>query len=91
MAKLTKHFIELEIEQPVTGQRFFRDEDIPGFAIRVTRRSKSYILEKRVGGSNRRITIGKWSEMSVESAKKLTVRPNISLVLLFSSFPILIG
>jgi hypothetical protein len=70
MAKLTKQFIELEIEQPISGQRFIRDEDLPGFAVRVTRRSKSYILEKRVGGSNRRITIGKCSEMSLESAKK---------------------
>ncbi|MCC7530434.1 MAG: DUF4102 domain-containing protein [Candidatus Melainabacteria bacterium] len=70
MAKLTKQFIEVEIKQPISGQLFIRDEDLPGFAIRVTGRSKSYILEKRVGGSNRRITIGKCSEMSLESAKK---------------------
>jgi integrase len=70
MPKLTKQFIESEIEQPLTGQRFVRDDDLPGFAIRVTPRSKSYILEKRVGGTNRRMTIGKCSEMSLESAKK---------------------
>ena len=49
MSKLTKQFIELEIQAPITGQRFYRDEDLPGFAIRVTRNSKSFILEKRVG------------------------------------------
>jgi integrase len=70
MAKLTKQFVESEIKPPVTGQRFYRDEDLPGFAIRVTRKSKSYILEKRVDGVNRRITIGKFSEMSLDSAKK---------------------
>lgn len=70
MAKLTKQFIELDIEQPLTGQRFYRDEDIPGFAIRVTKSSKSFILEKRIGSANRRITIGKCSEMSLEAAKK---------------------
>jgi hypothetical protein len=69
MAKLTKQFIESEIKLPVTGQRFYRDEDLSGFAIRVTPKSKSYILEKRVAGSNRRITIGKCADMSLESAK----------------------
>jgi integrase len=44
-------------------------EDLSGFAIRVTPKSKSYILEKRVAGSNRRITIGKCADMSLESAK----------------------
>ena len=50
MSKRTKQFIELEIQAPMTGQRFYREEDLPGFAIRVTRNSKSYILEKRVDG-----------------------------------------
>jgi hypothetical protein len=70
MPKLTKQFIELEIQTPESGQRFDRDDDVPGFAIRVTRKSKSYILEKRVGRVNRRITIGKCSEMSLDAAKK---------------------
>jgi hypothetical protein len=70
MPKLTKQFIDSEIQLPVTGQRFYRDDDMPGFAIRVTRKSKSYILEKRVDRVNRRITIGKCSELSLDNAKK---------------------
>jgi len=70
MSKLTKQFIESEIEPPVAGQRFYRDDDVAGFAVRVTRKSKGYILEKRIDGVNRRITIGKCSEMSLDSAKK---------------------
>ena len=70
MLKLTKQFIDSEIQLPVTGQRFYRDDDMPGFAIRVTRKSKSYILEKRVDRVNRRITIGKCSELSLDNAKK---------------------
>ena len=70
MVKLTKQFIESEIKAPAHGQRFYRDEDLPGFAIRVTPKSKSYILEKRVHGTNRRITIGKCSKMSLSSAKE---------------------
>ncbi len=69
MYKLTKQFVETKIEPPVKGQRFYRDEDILGFAVRVTPKSKSYILEKRVDGVNRRITIGKCDEISLESAR----------------------
>lgn len=70
MPKLTKEFVESEIETPVKGQRFFRDEDVPGFALRITPKCKSYIFERRVSGRNRRVTIGKCSEMSFDSAKK---------------------
>jgi hypothetical protein len=63
MSKLTKQFIESEIQPPSTGQRFYRDDDLPGFAIRVMQKPKSYVLEKRVNGANRRITIGKCGEM----------------------------
>lgn len=70
MSKLTKQFIESEIQAPLSGQRFYRDDDILGFAIRVTPKSKSYILEKRVDGVNRRITIGRCSEISLDAAKK---------------------
>ncbi len=69
MYKLTKQFVETNIEPPEKGQRFYRDEDILGFAVRVTPKSKSYILEKRVDGVNRRITIGKCDEISLESAR----------------------
>lgn len=70
MSKLTKQFIESEIHPPLSGQRFYRDDDILGFAIRVTPKSKSYILEKRVDGVNRRITIGRCSAISLDAAKK---------------------
>lgn len=53
MPKLTKEFIESEIQLPVAGQVFYRDDDISGFAVRATPKSKSYILEKRVNGVNR--------------------------------------
>ena len=69
MAKLTRHFIETEIKLPTSGQRFYRDDDIAGFAVRATPKSKSFVLEKRVDGVARRITIGKCSQISLESAK----------------------
>jgi len=69
MAKLTKQFIESEIQSPPKGQRIYRDDDIRGFAVRATAKAKSFIFEKRVDGDNHRITIGKCSELSLESAK----------------------
>ncbi len=69
MVKLTKEFIESEIKAPTNGQRFFRDEDVPGFAIRVTLKSKSYILEKRIAGKNRRLTIGRCNAMTLDAAR----------------------
>ena len=38
MPKLTQQFIDLEIQLPEEGQRFYRDVEIAGFAIRVTRK-----------------------------------------------------
>ena len=70
MPTLNRQFIDSGIQAPASGQRFYRDYELPGFAIRVTRNSKSYILEKRVGGANKRITIGKVSEMSLDAARK---------------------
>ncbi len=70
MSKLTKQFMESEIQVSVTGQGFYRDDEVPGFAIRVTRKCKSWILEKCFDGANRRITIGKGSEMFLDSAKR---------------------
>jgi len=69
MSKLTKQFVESKIESPTSGQRFYRDEDVPGFAVRVTPKSKSYIFERRVGGANRRITIGKCDLISFDTAR----------------------
>jgi len=70
MPKLNKQFMGTEIQAPITGQIFYRDDELPGFAIRVTRNSKSYIIERRVGGANKRITIGKCCEISLEAARK---------------------
>ncbi len=70
MPKLTKHFIDSEITFPSKGYLIYRDDELPGFAVRVTKKSKSYIFEKRYDGINRRITIGKCSSMTLEEARK---------------------
>jgi len=70
MPKLTKQFAESEAKAPARGQIIYRDEELRGFALRVTPHSKSYIVEKRVNGVNCRLTLGKYEELTVESARK---------------------
>ena len=70
MIKLTKSFIE-KLEPPTTGQAFYRDEQFTGFAVRVTAQgAKSFILEKRVAGKVKRITLGRYPDLTVEQARK---------------------
>lgn len=70
MPKLTKKFIETEIQRPASGQIFYRDDILQGFALRVTRGSMSYVAECRVNGVNRRITIGPHGPLTPELARK---------------------
>ena len=57
MRRLTKQVID-ETPFPSAGQVFVRDAELPGFALRVTKGRKSFILEKRIRGRMRRFTIG---------------------------------
>lgn len=55
---------------PSSGQTFIRDDLLMGFALRVTPGSKSFVVEKRIAGKTRRITIGRYPELTVEQARK---------------------
>jgi integrase len=51
-------------------QVFFWDADVKGFGLRVTNRgAKSFILDYRIGGRQRRITIGSYPDWSVAAAR----------------------
>ncbi len=52
MRKLTKQVIDLT-PCPSAGQVFIRDTELPGFALRVTKGRKSFVLEKRIRGRMR--------------------------------------
>lgn len=66
--KLTKRLID-SITPPGAGQVFLRDISLIGFAIRVTHGSKSFVLERRIHGRPRRITLGNYPPMTIEQAK----------------------
>ena len=70
MRKLTKQVID-QTPYPSAGQVFVRDAELPGFALRVTKGRKSFVLEKRIRGRMRRVTIGPYGPLTVEQARNL--------------------
>lgn len=59
-----------DITKPESGQKIYRDSELKGFGLRVTPGSMSYIVESRVSGSSRRVTIAKCDEMTPEQARR---------------------
>ena len=61
----------LRLLAPEKGYRIYWDSDLVGFGVRVTCTDvRSYILQKRVNGIERRITIGRYPGVSPEIARK---------------------
>lgn len=69
MPKLTKNFVATAAP-PDTGQIIYRDTVVLGLGLRVTRGSRSYIVEARANGVLRRITLGKDSQLTPTEARK---------------------
>lgn len=69
--KLTKKIVD-DAQLPVgKDQIFYRDEQLKGFALRVTASgTKSFVVEKNIGNKVRRITLGKYGALTVEQARK---------------------
>ena len=68
--KITKSFVD-KLALPENGQVFYRDSELKGFAVRVTAGgSKAFILEKRINRKLKRITLGRYPEITVEMARK---------------------
>lgn len=69
--KLTKSVVQ-KIEPPEDKeQAFYRDSQLKGFAVRVTAAGvKSFIIEKLINGKVKRITLGKFGELTAEQARK---------------------
>jgi Arm DNA-binding domain len=68
--KITKSYVD-RLSTPATGQAFIRDMKLKGFAVRITSTgTKSFILEKRIDGKVKRVTLGRYPELTVEQARK---------------------
>lgn len=69
MPKLTKKLID-ELSLPESGQKFVWDSDLKGFAIRLTTKCKTYIVQARVNGKTRRVKIGQHGPWTPDNARK---------------------
>ena len=69
--KLTKKIVD-DAQLPVgKDQIFYRDDQLKGFALRVTASgTKSFVVEKNIDSKVRRITLGKYGALTVEQARK---------------------
>lgn len=68
--RLTKRLVD-SLHAPASGQIFVRDSELKGFAVRLTAGgTKTFVVEKRIGGKVRRIKLACYPEMTVEEARK---------------------
>jgi len=70
MPRISQKFIDRKVRRPMTGQVIYRDDELVGFGLRVTRGSMSYIVECRVNGVNKRITIGPHGRFDSNTARE---------------------
>ena len=69
--KLTKATVAA-LPAPATGQALYFDDELPSFGVRVTSGGvKSFILDRRIGGKKRRITLGRANQIAPEQARIL--------------------
>ncbi|MBF6571639.1 MAG: site-specific integrase [Candidatus Binataceae bacterium] len=68
-AKLTQRLVE-STSPPAAGQLFIRDTEVEGFALRVTAAgARSFVWEGRIKGRPRRLTLGKYPDLTVLLAR----------------------
>ncbi|MEW8382869.1 MAG: tyrosine-type recombinase/integrase [Candidatus Thiodiazotropha taylori] len=72
--RITKTAVE-QAPIPETGQAFYRDDTLKGFALRVTAGgAKSFVVEKRINRKVKRKTLGRFGEMTAEKARKEAIK-----------------
>lgn len=78
--RITQSFVDqvtlpLPKEDGKTNQAFYRDSATPGFGLRVTSGgTKSFIVEKRIQGKVKRVTLGKYGNLTVEQGRDAAMR-----------------
>lgn len=71
--KITKTAID-EIPYPRQGQVFLWDRDLKGFGVCISRFSKTFIVQRDVNGTSKRITIGRYGVFTPDQARKAAMQ-----------------
>lgn len=67
--RLTKRKIDAALF-PQSGEIIIRDVDLPGFCVRITSGSKSFIVEKRIKGRLHKVTVGTYGPLTVHQGRE---------------------
>lgn len=68
--RLSERLIK-ELPAPASGNRVTYDNEVPGFGVRVTAAgARSFVLNYRAAGRERRLTIGRFPAWSLDAARK---------------------
>lgn len=68
--KLTKRAVDaIPLQAPGRSPKFYRDSELRGFGLKVTGHSKVFIVERRVSGKVRRVTIGTYGAWTPDNAR----------------------
>ncbi len=71
---LNKTTIE-KLPTPDKGYAIHWDEKLAGFGLRVTSTgAKAFIFQKRINGKEKRMTVGRYGDLTAEQARKLAVK-----------------
>jgi integrase len=69
--KITKTTVDKLMPPADKAQEFYRDDALKGFAVRITASGvRSFVVEKLIDKKVRRITLGRYGELTVEQARK---------------------
>jgi integrase len=70
MAKLTTKRAVDDLPRPEEGQVLYWCTEMRGFGVRVGARDKTFIVQRHVDGKDRRITLGRYGEISLQKARQ---------------------
>jgi len=68
--KLNKRNVE-SLAAPEAGYQLYWDDSMPGLGVRVTSTGyKSFIFERRINGKKKRMTLGRYGDITPELARR---------------------
>jgi integrase len=71
--RITDKFIR-SLKPPATGNKVHTDTEVPGFGVRITAASAiAFVLDYRIRGRNRRVTLKSWPEYDASAARELAI------------------